>query len=159
MTWENNGEKICRGHLFLDYNSVTQRSLAKSMARAEGDKPEKGEASRPECTLTTDSVHVPGLIVVEEYLTRAQDEILMAFLTGPQAPWAPDQSNKSQTGAVKRLIQHYGYVFDYKNVDVLRDRQQPLPSHASGAKSNDNGQSCREWSGMLDGTRRTCMTK
>jgi alkylated DNA repair dioxygenase AlkB len=60
---------------------------------------------------------------VEDYISTAdQERILVAILTGPQAPWAPDQVNKSQTGTVKRKVQHYGYVFDYKTADVLRDR-------------------------------------
>jgi alkylated DNA repair dioxygenase AlkB/SAM-dependent methyltransferase len=162
VTWEYNGEKICSGPLFLDYASVTQRSLSKSNARAEGDEPEKGEVSRPQCTSTTDSVHVPGLVVIEEYLTKAQDEILMAVLTGPQAPWAPDQTNKSQTGAVKRLVQHYGYVFDYKTADVLRDRQQPgancppMPAVQSGTTVDDHVENGRGWdalAGVIEKTR------
>ncbi|KAL3944353.1 MAG: hypothetical protein SGBAC_001557 [Bacillariaceae sp.] len=125
VVWEFKGHRLQSETLFLDYVSVTQRSMKKSKARANGVEPEKGEASRPECTSATESIEVPGLQVIENYLTQAQEAVLMAILTGPQAPWAPNQQNMSQTGDVKRKVQHYGYVFDYKTADVLRDRSQP----------------------------------
>jgi hypothetical protein len=102
VTWEYHGETICRGHLFLDYDSVTQRSLAKSMACAEGDEPEKGEASRPECTSTTDLVHIPRLVVVEEYLTTAQDEILILLV--PRSRLPPPWSDTTIRGHLPRLL-------------------------------------------------------
>eukprot|EP00980_Cylindrotheca_fusiformis_P015851 scaffold4637_cov128-Cylindrotheca_fusiformis.AAC.22 len=125
VAWHYEGQSISSGVLFLDYATVTQKSMSKSKAREKGVEPGKGEASRPECTSTTESIRVPGLVLIEDYLSKAQEEVLMAVLTGPQAPWAPDQQNKSQTGDVKRLVQHYGYVFDYKTADVLRDRSGP----------------------------------
>jgi alkylated DNA repair dioxygenase AlkB/SAM-dependent methyltransferase len=116
VSWElNNNNKLNSGELFLDYATVTKKSKAKQQGEYE-----KGEASRPDCTSTTDHVHIPGLVVVENFLNEAEEELLVAILTGPQAPWAPQQSNMSQTGSVKRRVQHYGYVFDYKTADVLR---------------------------------------
>lgn len=64
VTWESNGERISSGSLFLDYTAVTQKSIAKSKARAAGQELEKGEVSRPECTSTTESVQIPGLVSV-----------------------------------------------------------------------------------------------
>ena len=125
VTWKYNNETLNSGSLFLDYAAVTQKSLAKSKARNAGKEPEKGEACRPQCTSTTDGVHVPGLVVIEDYISEEQEEVLMAVMTGPQAPWAPDQINKSQTGSVARKVQHYGYVFDYQTADVLRNREKP----------------------------------
>ncbi|KAG7356174.1 2-oxyglutarate/Fe(II) oxygenase [Nitzschia inconspicua] len=113
---------ITSSPLFLDYVTITQKSRAKQRARDSGTKLEKGEPSRPECTSSTNDITVPGLLVIEDYVTGEQENILMAILTGPQAPWAPQQRNKSQTGSVKRKVQHYGYVFDYQTADVLRDR-------------------------------------
>jgi len=104
------------GKLFLDYATVTKKSKAKQ----NGGKYEGGEVSRPVCTSTTDHVHVPGLVVVENFCTEAEEELLIAILSGPQAPWAPQQLNMSRTGSVKRRVQHYGYVFDYQTADVLR---------------------------------------
>jgi len=104
------------GKLFLDYATVTKKSKAKQ----HGEKYEGGEVSRPVCTSTTDHVHVPGLVVVENFCTEAEEELLIAILSGPQAPWAPQQLNMSRTGSVKRRVQHYGYVFDYQTADVLR---------------------------------------
>lgn len=124
VLWEYEGERISSGTLFLDYASVTERSKAKSRAH-DGEDWERGQPTRPECTSTTKDIEVPGLIVMEDYVTEDQEQVIMAALTGPQAPWAPSQTNMSQTGAVKRMVQHYGYVFDYKTADVLRDRSEP----------------------------------
>jgi alkylated DNA repair dioxygenase AlkB/ubiquinone/menaquinone biosynthesis C-methylase UbiE len=136
----NNGDLVATatlssGTLFLDYAAVTQKSMAKSKARANGEEdPVRGEPSRPECTSITEHVVVPGLQVIPDYLTEAQEQVLMAVLTGPQAPWAPTQTNVSKSGSVKRLVQHYGYVFDYETADVLRDRNKsgaecpPMPA-------------------------------
>jgi alkylated DNA repair dioxygenase AlkB/SAM-dependent methyltransferase len=133
------------GTLFLDYAAVTQRSIAKSKARANGEEdPVRGEPSRPECTSVTADVVVPGLQVIPDYLTEAQEQVLMAVLTGPQAPWAPTQTTASKSGSVKRLVQHYGYVFDYETADVLRDRSKssgaacpPIPA-VPDEKANDD---------------------
>lgn len=162
VTWEYEGQSISSGTLFLDYATVTQKSMAKSKARANGVEPERGEASRPECTSTTKSVHVPGLLVIEDYLSTAQEEVLMAVLTGPQAPWAPDQQNMSQTGDVKRQVQHYGYVFDYKTADVLRDKTQPgadcppMPAVQGGKSIEEHATSGHGWevlAGVVEKTR------
>ena len=115
-------QKETSGSLFLDYVGITKKSASRSNAREQGVDPVRGEPSRPECTSTTNQIQVPGLQVIEDFITEEQEEVLMAVLTGPQAPWAPDQKNMSKTGSVKRLVQHYGYVFDYETADVLRDR-------------------------------------
>jgi Alkylated DNA repair protein len=82
----------------------------------------KGEPPRPQCTSTTDSVVVPGLECIHDFITEQEEQALIACLTGPHAPWAPAQCNFSKTGNVKRRVQHYGYVFDYETANVLRDR-------------------------------------
>ncbi len=129
LEWESldHSERIPSGHIFLDYATITQKSKAKQTGDYEKGK---GEPTRPECTSNTGHVTVPGLVVVEDFLTKEEEQILVAVLTGPQAPWAPQQSNKSQTGAVKRLVQHYGYVFDYQTADVLRREESPPPFSA-----------------------------
>jgi hypothetical protein len=92
VTWEcEQGHALKSQPLFLDYATITQKSKAKQLAKETGKPIEKGQESRPECTTTTDHVHVPGLVVIENYLTQAQEQVLMAVLTGPQAPWAKDQ--------------------------------------------------------------------
>ena len=124
ITWHYRGQELVSEPLFLDYASVTQKTMAKLKAK-QGEELERSQPSRPECTSTTESAHVPGLVVVEDYLTLDQEKVLLAAVNGPQAPWAPAQTNMSQTGAVKRLVQHYGYVFDYRTADVLRNRNEP----------------------------------
>ena len=121
---EEQCHKITSGKLFLDYASITKRSEALAQARTLGIQQEdpKGEPSRSECTSTTAATVVPGLVLVPDFVSQAEEEVLMAVLRGPQAPWAPSQSTPTEGGVVKRRVQHYGYVFDYKTADVLRDR-------------------------------------
>ena len=126
VTWIYGNESVNSRALFLDYASVTQRSIAQTQARVAGQAdPPKNEPSRPECTSSTDHVRVPGLVVLPDFVSSREEDIILAMVTGPHAPWAPEQANKSKTGTVKRLVQHYGYVFDYETADVLRDRTQP----------------------------------
>lgn len=121
---------IVTGKLFLDFADVTQRSAARSnrmnpsaiIPDAQDDLLLQGEPSKPECTSVTQSMIVPGLQCIHEFITTEEEQVLLACLTGPHAPWAPSQQNFSQTGSVKRRVQHYGYVFDYETADVLRDR-------------------------------------
>jgi alkylated DNA repair dioxygenase AlkB/ubiquinone/menaquinone biosynthesis C-methylase UbiE len=165
VTWRYKEEHISSGTLFLDYASVTHKSLAKSKTSTKGEEWERGLPSRPECTSTTDSIQIPGLVVVEDYLTEDQEQVLMAALTGPQAPWAPSQTNKSKTGAVKRLVQHYGYVFDYQTANVLRDRDGPgancpiLPQPEDDNPTNaqtraEQGHGWQTLADVIDQTRR-----
>mmetsp|Transcript_42865 Transcript_42865/g.103555 ORF Transcript_42865/g.103555 Transcript_42865/m.103555 type:complete len:1111 (+) Transcript_42865:309-3641(+) len=144
---------LSSGPLFLDYVTISNKSKAKHKAKRgkleggskknDGGWFERGEPSRPECTSTTDNVHVPGLVMIEDFVTEEQEEALMAVLTGPHAPWAPEQLNKSQTGVVKRKVQHYGYVFDYQTADVLRDRYQVQCEDSDGRKNDDHHNSVR----------------
>lgn len=119
--------RIQSDRLFLDYAAITQRSSAKAMQRESGEKGVvvKGEKSRSECTSVTESVRMPGLVLIPDFVSQEEEKVLMAALTGPAAPWAPSQTNFSKSGAVKRRVQHYGYVFDYETADVLRDRSHP----------------------------------
>jgi alkylated DNA repair protein alkB family protein 8 len=129
------------GRLFVDY-AVTADS-PKQRRRQQG---KRGEPTRPQCTSTTDHVHVPGLVLVPDFVSVAEEEALMAVLTGPRAPWAPSQKTASHPDeAVKRAVQHYGYVFDYETANVLRDRTQPgadcppMPALSATLPNTDNG--------------------
>ena len=142
--------KITTGKLFLDFADVTQRSAAKSNRQrllhpssqsadsmhTDVDLP--GEPSRPDCTSTTASTTVPGLVCLHDFVSPEEEQMLLACLTGPHAPWAPSQSNFSKTGIVKRRVQHYGYVFDYETADVLRDRGTKDTGIAGGADEKEN---------------------
>lgn len=126
------------GPLFIDFAGITQRSYKNQDDR-------KSEPTRSECTSLTAHVSVPGLAVVPDFLTDLEEAALIALLTGPQAPWAPAQTVPSETGVVKRRVQHYGYVFDYHSADVLRDRTKtgadcpPMPAiNLDGVSSNDD---------------------
>ena len=139
---------ITTGQLFLDHAAITQRCEAKlryhdSKGNGGGseEKSLKGEPTRPECTSTTKDVKVPGLVIIPEYLSTDEEEAMFAVLKGPDAPWAPLQSNFSKTGSVKRRVQHYGYVFDYETANVLRDREDkgccpPMPALSTN-ETND----------------------
>jgi alkylated DNA repair protein alkB family protein 8 len=116
VIWRSDNDPIniiTSGPLFLDYAGITNRSQAQTA---------HVDPTRPQCTSTTDHVHVPGLVVIEEYITPAEEAALMAILTGPQAPWAPPQNTASfEHATVRRSVQHYGYIFDYQTANVLRD--------------------------------------
>lgn len=106
-------------------STITSETLFLDYAQANNNtntiEKKCGEPSRSECTSTTASVKVPGLVLVENFVSKHQQEALMAVLMGPHAPWAPSQTTPS-AGVVKRRVQHYGYVFDYQTANVLRDR-------------------------------------
>ena len=139
LMWEFEGQQISSGTLFLDYASVTQKAMKKEKFKQQQKNVDgeyekyRGEPSRPECTSTTDHIEIPGLVIIEDFVSESEEDVLMATLTGPHAPWAPDQTNMSQTGAVKRMVQHYGYVFDYQTADVLRDRKSSSNNDSSRA--------------------------
>jgi alkylated DNA repair dioxygenase AlkB/SAM-dependent methyltransferase len=109
------------GKLFVDYAGVTDRSLTRAQAYREGAEVGRGEPARSECTSITDHVTVPGLVILPDFVTEIEQDVLLATLTGPHAPWAPLQVTPTG-GIVKRRVQHYGYVFDYQTADVLRNR-------------------------------------
>jgi alkylated DNA repair protein alkB family protein 8 len=88
---------------------------------------------------------VPGLVLIPDFVSIEEEEVLMAVLVGPHAPWAPSQSTPSQH-VVKRRVQHYGYVFDYETANVLRDRSldkancppmPAIPDNSSGMNVED----------------------
>lgn len=181
ITINVNDTNIKTGKLYLDFADVTQRSAAKSNRMQKQDPSLQptlfgkdidlaGESSKPECTSTTEDVVVPGLICIHEFVSEDEENVLIACLTGPNAPWAPEQKNFSKTGAVKRRVQHYGYVFDYESADVLRNRKDEeektlcppmpyLPAESWTKEYLDNA--VKEGNGwdilaaVVEGTRRT----
>jgi alkylated DNA repair dioxygenase AlkB/SAM-dependent methyltransferase len=138
------------GRLLIDY-ALTQWTAARIQACCAGEPLSKREPSRSECTSTTEHVVIPGLVLIPEYVNQQEEAALVAVLAGPHAPWAPSQSTRSPGAVIKRRVQHFGYVFDYKTSDVLRDRQvhgadcPPLPkiaSHYKGATLEDHVVEC-----------------
>lgn len=120
---------ITTGKLFLDYVDVLNRSLpALNRSQSPSDNPTEdslpsvSRPTLPDCTSTTSNVEVPGLLLIPDFISKDEEEVLLAALNGPDAPWAPSQRNFSNTGSVKRRVQHYGYVFDYETADVIRNR-------------------------------------
>ncbi|KAL7548368.1 hypothetical protein ACHAWF_011657 [Thalassiosira exigua] len=142
------------GRLFLDYADVAPHSKCNGEAERI-----RGEPSRSECTSSTASVVVPGLRLIEDYVSEREEAVLMAALTGPHAPWAPPQRTPSG-GRIQRRVQHFGYVFDYESADVLRrgeggsidgdgdDRSAcpPLPAMASSRVTRLNQLTINEYS-------------
>ena len=129
--------------LFLDWADVTRRSYQDNKSSGENVN-ENGRKTtissgppRSECTSTTATVQVPGLFLLPNFVSAEEERILLATLLGPFASWAPSQKTATGlgSGALKRRVQHYGYVFDYASADVLRDRSvatggdcPPLPA-------------------------------
>ena len=130
VTWEfpsspletHGSQRVNSGPLFLDFATISKRSQIKADARAQGKDVPRGEPARSECTSTTDHVSVPGLVLVSDFLSIQEERAILAVLQGPHAPWAPSQRTPTEGRKIRRKVQHYGYVFDYKTADVLRDR-------------------------------------
>ena len=127
----NNNDIVMSSAVFVDYAAVTDRSAARGAKDAAF--PARGEPTRPQCTSVTAHVDIPGLVLVPNVVTEAEEAALVAILTGPQAPWAPSQRTMTFGTSLKRAVQHYGYVFDYQTANVLRNREvegadcPPLP--------------------------------
>ena len=107
--------------LFLDYADVLLPKRIRNQLSSHSTETQQGKGlpSRSECTPTTSHIHIPGLHVLPNYISAEEEQVLMAVLTGPTAPWAQPQYTPSG-GQIKRRVQHYGYVFDYESADVLR---------------------------------------
>eukprot|EP00956_Cyclotella_meneghiniana_P031359 scaffold82142_cov43-Cyclotella_meneghiniana.AAC.1 len=109
--------------LFLDYADILLPKRIRSTNNSHNNNNsldgKGGLPSRSECTSTTSQIHIPGLHLLPNYITRSEEQVLLSVLTGPNAPWAPRQYTPSG-GVIKRRVQHYGYVFDYESGDVLR---------------------------------------
>lgn len=129
---------ITTGKLFVDYADILlpnrpkyrSKDEATSSALHDGQQRVLGENGEgPECTSQTSHVQIPGLHVIPNFVNEHEEQILMALLTGPHAPWAPPQMTSNQLGYIKRRVQHYGYVFDYESSDVLRRNSNDLGSN------------------------------
>ena len=115
------------GKLFLDYSDQKLPKRSKKVDQSKGDNYNvstnqlaTGYPYSSECTSSTDHVHIPGLYLLHNYIDSTDmEQVLLAALAGPHAPWAPRQYTQSG-GSFKRRVQHYGYVFDYESSDVLR---------------------------------------
>eukprot|EP00804_Cyclotella_cryptica_P018252 CCRYP_005984-RA/>CCRYP_005984-RA protein AED:0.24 eAED:-0.41 QI:0/-1/0/1/-1/1/1/0/1017 len=108
---------ITMNKLFLDYADISLPKRVRTRLSPEAQTP--GLPSRSECTSTTSHIYIPGLHLLPNYVSSDEEQVLLAVLTGPEAPWAPPQYTPSG-GQIKRRVQHYGYVFDYESADVLR---------------------------------------
>ena len=96
-----------------------------------------GGPSRPECTSITNHIIIPGLSLIPNFISNDEEEVLLAALAGPHAPWAPPQYTPSG-GMIRRRVQHYGYVFDYASSDVLRRDEYDKTSISNKNNSNDD---------------------
>ena len=129
------------GALFIDYAGITVRSHKSNKHGTnkrityndDGESIEQGESPRPICTSTTNDVLVPGLIILENFISQEEHDVLISTISGPDAPWAPEQKCANLLGNLKRRVQHYGYIFDYETSDVARTPLEigippPIPS-------------------------------
>jgi len=156
VQWE--GTKLVSGKLFFDYCDMTDKSQARSR-RTLGETIERGQPSRPDCTSSTDHIVIPGLHLLEDFVSVEEQQVLMAVILGPQACWAKPQATQSHNGAVvRRRVQHYGYIFDYETADILRDVDltpcPPLPAIENGSVLDEYIGNCtnnKEGWGVLAG--------
>ena len=139
--WSDSGgvtQSVLSGPLFVDYGTITKRSDPNSLDK----KTPRGQAAPIECTTGTDHVVVPGLVLIDNFCSEAEDSILTATMNGPQAPWAPSEKMSNLPRPLtKKNVQHYGYVFGNKTADVLRDRTKereicpPVPATSRNGNS------------------------
>ena len=126
---ENINDTFLSQKIFADWADIHHRSNAKIKNNSQLCK-ERGTPSKSECTSNTKNVIIPGLCVVNDFISEEMEDILLATVTGPTAAaaWFPEQDRPSG-GKVSRRVQHYGYVFDYATSDVLREKGlcPPLP--------------------------------
>eukprot|EP00956_Cyclotella_meneghiniana_P020667 scaffold36739_cov23-Cyclotella_meneghiniana.AAC.1 len=90
--------------LFLDYADILLPKRIRSTNNSNNNNNSldgKGLPSRSECTSTTSQIHIPGLHLLPNYITRSEEQVLLSVLTGPNAPWAPRQYTPSG-GVIKR---------------------------------------------------------
>ncbi|KAL3795439.1 hypothetical protein ACHAWO_011478 [Cyclotella atomus] len=145
---------ITMSKLFLDYADVLLPKRIREKPTIDPNQQHQipGLPSRSECTSTTSHINISGLHLLPNFVSEAEEQVMLAVLTGPDAPWAPAQYTPSG-GQIKRRVQHYGYVFDYESADVLRrdglskndSRCPPLPAVDMGIKQNGNGERLEEW--------------
>lgn len=83
----------------------------------------KTVSSIPECISVTEHVVVPGLVVIENFISEAEEMALMDELGGDTAPWKE---------SISRRVQHYGFPFNYRTlmVDYVKPTP-PLPSNCA----------------------------
>ena len=123
--------KITTGKLFIDYADVLLPNRPKFRLKNDNQSSSTTSTSKdgrvhgdngegPECTSQTSHITIPGLKLIPNFISTNEENILLAVLTGPHAPWSPPQITSNQLGYIKRRVQHYGYVFDYESSDVLR---------------------------------------
>lgn len=162
VAWE--GTTLRSDKLFIEYCDMTNKSQARSR-RTQGEAVERGEPSKPDCTSSTDHVVVPGLRLIENFVSPDEEQVLLAVIVGPHACWAKPQATQSYAGAtIRRRVQHYGYIFDYETSDVLRDVETrpcpPLPEVKTDEELEIYIKTCTEnkegWgvlAGVLERTR------
>jgi alkylated DNA repair protein alkB family protein 8 len=71
----------------------------------------------PPVALTTEQANIPGLLVLHDFVSAAQEAQLLAHIE--QQPWQH---------LAKRRVQHYGYVFEYSQRGVdLKQQAGAIP--------------------------------
>ena len=94
--------------------------------------------SRIACTSTTADVVVPGLTLLADFVTPAEEAALLACIDA--APWddgvvvtstaEPPPTTTTTAKKMARRVQHYGYAFDYATIEIDRTplrSKEPLP--------------------------------
>ena len=73
-----------------------------------------------ECTSTTRDVKIPGLILVENFISEEEADCLWNLLDRDDAPWEEGLS---------RRVQHYGVPFNYRTLMLDYNRKvNPIPT-------------------------------
>eukprot|EP01080_Neovahlkampfia_damariscottae_P008247 gene8247-71_t len=124
-----------KNFLYLSFESVEDSKKAKEFLKKPNEKLENRnlivEFSKPklkkekklniECTSKTEYLKIPGLTIIENFITKDQEEALINEI-----------DSKKWSTNIKRRVQHFGYEFNYlnNNIDVT-NKIGDLPSYCN----------------------------
>jgi len=75
----------------------------------------------PEDTCCSDDITVPGLRIVEDFVSEEEEAELLSIFDRDDAAWED---------GISRRVQHYGYPFNYRTLMLDYNRPvEPIPTH------------------------------
>lgn len=91
-------EQAVRAHVFFaaepDLSSLGASKVVARFAQLAEEKTSR--APEPECTSATEEVHVPGLLLVPDFVSAEEEAALLGELGGDSAPWRDSLNRRVQ---------------------------------------------------------------
>ena len=93
---------------------------------AEESRAKSSSIPEPEDTVLSDDIIIPGLHVVEDFITEEEEARYLNFFDGEGAVWEEGLS---------RRVQHYGFPFNYRTLMLDYNREvEPIPDSCRDLK-------------------------